>query len=256
MSLFLMRAHDLRDFQVHDAQQVRLGQRVEDDQVVQTVEELRLEDALGFLQDFALHRLVILLVLRHAEPERHLPLDEFRADVGGHDDDRVAEVDLAAQRIRDLAFFQNLEQQVHHVRVRLFDFVEQHDRVRPAAHRFGELAAFLVTDVAGRRADQARRRELLHVLAHVDLDERVAVAEHELRQRAGQERLAHARRAQEDERANRTLRVFQVRAAAAQRLADGDDRFVLADDLLRAVRFPWPAASRFPSAPCAGAGRR
>ncbi len=51
-------------------EQIRLGQRVENDQVIQTVEELRFEDALGFFKDFALHDLVILLVLRHAEPER------------------------------------------------------------------------------------------------------------------------------------------------------------------------------------------
>ena len=146
---------------------------MEHDLVVQTVEELRLEDALGLFQDLALHRVVILLVLRHAEPERHLPLDEFRTNVGGHDDDRVAEVDLATERIRDLALFEDLQEEVHHVRVRFLDFVEQHDRIRPAADRLGELATLLVTDVAGRRTDQARGRELLHVLAHVDLDERI-----------------------------------------------------------------------------------
>src|SRR5690242_21959197 len=35
-----------------------------------------------------------------------------------------------------------------------------------AAHRFGELPALFVADVARRRADQARHRVLLHVLAH------------------------------------------------------------------------------------------
>ena len=50
-------------------------------------------------------------------------------------------------------------------RVRLLDLVEQHDRVRPAAHGLGELAALLVADVARRRADQPRDGVLLHVLA-------------------------------------------------------------------------------------------
>ena len=39
--------------------------------------------------------------------------------------------------------------------MRLLDFVEQHHAVRPAADLLGELAAFFVTDVARRRADQA-----------------------------------------------------------------------------------------------------
>ena len=123
----------------------------------------------------SLHHLVGLLVRDAApKPMRGLALDQLRADVRGHDDDRVAEIDLAAEGVGHLALLQNLQEQVHHVRVRLFDFVEEHDGVGPAADGFGKLAALLVTDVARRRTDQARGGELLHVLGHVDLDERVA----------------------------------------------------------------------------------
>ena len=62
---------------------------------------------------------------------------------------------------------------VEHVGVGLLDLVEQHDRVGPAAHRLGELAALLVADVAGGRADEPRHGVLLHVLGHVDADHRV-----------------------------------------------------------------------------------
>ena len=62
--------------------------------------------------------------------------------------------------------------------MRFLDFVEKDDGVRPTADGLGELTAFFVADVAGRRADQTRDGEFLHVLAHVDLDERVLVAEH------------------------------------------------------------------------------
>ena len=58
-------------------------------------------------------------------------------------------------------------------------------RERLAAHGLGELAAFVVADVAGRRADQPRHRVLLHVLGHVELDQRVLVAEEELGERLG-----------------------------------------------------------------------
>ena len=77
----------------------------------------------------------------------------FGADVGRHDDDRVAEVDRVALGVGDAAVVEHLQQGVEHVRVGLLDLVEEHHRVRAAAHRLGELAALLVADVArvGRR---------------------------------------------------------------------------------------------------------
>ena len=83
--------------------------------------------------------------------------------------------------------------------MRLLDFVEEHDRIGLAPDLLGELAAFLVADIARRRADQARDVELLHVLAHVELDERLGVAEHLFGQRLGQQRLAHAGRPEQRE---------------------------------------------------------
>ena len=53
---------------------------------------------------------------------------------------------------------------------------------------------------------------LLHVLGHVDVDERFLVAEHEVRERLREQRLADASRAEEDERADRAQRVLQTRA--------------------------------------------
>ena len=66
-------------------------------------------------------------------------------------------------------------------------------------HRLGELAALLVADVAGRRADQPGDRVLLAVLAHVDADHRPLVVEQEVGQRLGQLGLADAGRAEEEE---------------------------------------------------------
>ena len=82
---------------------------------------------------------------------------------------------------------------VEHVGVGLLDLVEQHHRVGAPAHRLGELAALVVADVAGRRADQARHRVLLHVLGHVDADHVRLVVEQELGERARQLGLARRR---------------------------------------------------------------
>ena len=170
-------------------------QRVEDDHVVDAVEELRTEVPVQLLLHLALHlrfllrRLHRLLVLE----------DELRADVRGHDDDRVLEVDDAAFRVRQTAVVEDLQHDVEHFRVRLLDLVEEHDRVRPPADGLGELAAFLVADVSRRRADEPRHGVALHVLRHVDAHHGVLVVEEELRERASQLGLSDAGRSHEDE---------------------------------------------------------
>ena len=69
-------------------------------------------------------------------------------------------------------------------------------------------------------------------LTHVDLDERVVIAEQEVRQRLGQLGLADAGRAGEDERPRRALGVLQPGARAADRLGDRLNGILLADDPL------------------------
>ena len=125
---------------------------------------------------------------------------------------RVPEVDRAALRVGEPAVVENLQQDVEHVRVRLLDLVEEHDGVRPAAHRLGELAALFVSDVARRRADQPRDGVLLHVLGHVDAHHRVLVVEQEFGERARRLRLSDAGRSEEDERADRPIRILQTGA--------------------------------------------
>ena len=136
------------------------------------------------------------------------PSDEFvwscfAPEVRGHDDDAVAEVDPAALGVGQVPVLQDLQEDVEHLGMRLLDLVEQDDAVVLAAHGLGQLAALVEADVAGRRTDQPRHVVALHELAHVDLDERVLTAEHELGERLGELRLADAGGPEEDERADR-----------------------------------------------------
>src|SRR5665809_70823 len=73
---------------------------------------------------------------------------------------------------------------------------------------------------------------LLHVFRHVDLNERVLVAEEELGEGLRGLGLSDAGRSEEDERSGRTLRVLPPGTRAADRLRHGFDRIVLADDPL------------------------
>ena len=64
----------------------------------------------------------------------------------------------------------NLQEDVEYVRMSLLDLVQEHDAIGLAAHPLAELSALLVTNVAGRRSDEAGDREFLHIFAHVDPD--------------------------------------------------------------------------------------
>jgi hypothetical protein len=131
-----------------------------------------------------------------------------------------------------MAVLEDLQKDVEDVRVGLLDLVQQQHAVGLAANGLGQLAALVVADVAGRRAHQPRDGVLLHVLGHVDPDQRLVVAEQELRQGAGELGLAHAGGAQEDERAGRPLGVLQAGAGAPDGLRDDLDSGVLADHAL------------------------
>ena len=104
--------------------------------------------------------------------------------------------------------------------MRLLDLVEEHHRVRTPPHRLGELARLLVADVSGRRANHARHRVLLLVLGHVDADHRLLVVEQKLGERPRQLGLADAGRAEEQEAAERPVRVLQAGTGAPDGVGD------------------------------------
>src|SRR5438552_10432563 len=154
------------------------------------------------------------------------------ADIRGHDDDGVLEVHRVAQTVGELAVFKHLQQDVEDIRVRLLDFVKQHDRVGRALHTLGQLAALFVAHVSRRRADQLRDRVLFHEFGHVEANQRLLSAEHKLGQGAGNFGLADAGGSEEQERADRTVRVLQAGTRPADGAGQRADGFVLRDDAL------------------------
>ncbi|CAB4869011.1 unannotated protein [freshwater metagenome] len=114
----------------------------------------------------------------------------------------------------------------------LFDFVEEHHREGLAANGFGQLTTFVVTHVARRGTDQTTHGVLLHVLTHIELDQRVFVIEQELGQGLGELRLTDTGGAEEDEGTGGTLGVLQSGTGATNRTAQSLHRFVLTHDAL------------------------
>ena len=170
-----------------------LRKRVEDDYFVHAVEKFRPEVMAHLFEHRALHSLISVSGECAAVFQNHVA-----ADVGGHDHDGVLEVHHPALTIGKPAVVQYLKQHVEHVVVSFFDLIKQDHRVRPAAHGFRQLAAFLVANVSGRRPDQPRDRVLLLVFTHIDANHRVLIIKHEFSQRASELGFADAGRPEKD----------------------------------------------------------
>ena len=82
-----------------------------------------------------LHVVALALVAREAEGgARHVG----GAGIGGHDQDHVAEVDLLAVMVGQLAVIHDLQEHVEQVGMRLLDFVEQQHAMRMLVDAVGE----------------------------------------------------------------------------------------------------------------------
>ena len=157
-------------------------------------------------------------------------LNQLGADVAGHDEKCVAEIDAAPLGVGEGAVLHNLEEHIECFGVGFFDFVEEHDRVGAAADGLGELPAFFVADVSGRGADEAAYVVPLHELAHIEFDEGFFAAEEEFGEDFGQFRFADSGWSQKDEAADGALGSLRPARARRTGLADGLDWFVLTDD--------------------------
>ena len=114
--------------------------------------------------------------------------------------------------------------------MRLFDLVEKDDGVGLAANLFGQLAGFIIADIARGRADDAGDRVLFHKLGHVETDQRIGRVKEVLRQLLDKLGLADARGADKDE-AHRLVLGRNAHTVAAYRRGDGLDGLILADDV-------------------------
>ena len=89
-----------------------------------------------------------------------------------------------------------------------FDLIEKNYAVRTAADCLCELTALIIADIAGRRSDKTRYGIFLHVFAHIDSYHIVLVIEERFRKSLCKLCLADARRTEEEERTDRSARVF------------------------------------------------
>lgn len=237
----------LGEHEVDDLDDVFLGELVEDDRVVDTVEEFRPEVLLELFVDLDLHPLVVRLdVALGGEAQVEALRDVPGPEVGRHDDDRVLEVHDPALGVGQATVLQNLEQGIEDIGVGLLDLVEEDDGERLAAHLLGELAALFVPHVTG---GEPKRRETVCFSLNSDMSREISASSSPKRNSASvleSLRLTDTGRTGEDERATGALRVLETGSRTADRLREGLDGVLLPDDALVEPRPPCAADGRTP----------
>src|SRR3984957_13932760 len=106
---------------------------MKEDDFVDAVEELGPEMAAHDAYHFLLDRLRVF-----AFPKIN---EILRAEVRGHDDEHIAEIDRATLTVREPSIVEHLQQDVEHVRMRFLDLVEKHDLIGSAPHGLRRSAA-------------------------------------------------------------------------------------------------------------------
>ena len=137
---------------------------MEDHHFVDAINEFGTEIGFYFAHHCQLDDLIII--------SRHL-LNHLGTEVGSHDNNSILEIHGASLSISHASIIKHLQQNIEYIRMRLFNLVQQNYRIRFSAHRFGEMAAFLIADITGRCADQARNRVFFHKLGHVDANQMI-----------------------------------------------------------------------------------
>ena len=114
--------------------------------------------------------------------------------------------------------------------MRLLDLVKQYNGVGMTTYALCQLSAFLISHVSWRCTDQSRGVEALCIFAHIDTDQGVTTAKHELSQFLGEIGLTHTRRSEEHEHANRVVGILQSYTVALDGLHHLLDSCILTDN--------------------------
>lgn len=154
---------------IDDALEVVFCQRTEEYRLVKTVEELGTEAAAQLVHNALARLLGDVAVLVDAVEQI------LATEVRCKDNYRVLEVHGASLTVGYTAVIEHLKQDVEYIRMRLFNLIEQHDRIGLAAYRLGQLTALIVSDISGRRSDKTGDGVFLHVFGHIDTNHVVFV---------------------------------------------------------------------------------
>src|SRR5882762_72746 len=97
-------------------------QRVKHNHIIEAVKEFRGESTFQRALDRTLHILLVtlLLCLAGKTDSASKIFQVAYANIGGHDDDRIPEINPSTQTIRQDSIIKHLQQYIEHIRMRFF----------------------------------------------------------------------------------------------------------------------------------------
>ena len=94
-------------------------------------------------------------------------IQHLSAQIASQDNDRVLEIDCMPKTVGETPFVQHLQQQVENVGMCLFHLIKQDHLIGLTTNSLGQNTTLFITNVAGRRTNQARDAVLFHKFTHV-----------------------------------------------------------------------------------------
>ncbi len=130
-----------------------------------------------------------------------------------------------------MSVLHNLQQNSRNIPMGFFHFIQQNQRIWPAAHLFRERPAFFIAHIPRRRADESGYRLLFHILRHVQPDHGVLAAVKLSGQRPAQFCLANACGSCKQKRRHRSVLIRQTGTPPAHRAGRRRHRLGLSNNL-------------------------
>ena len=211
--------------------QLLSAKRIEHQNLIHTIQKLRTEHVL----DFSKHLLLTILALAcfvTGKAQRSGIGQLLCAGVARHNQHGITEVYRASLSIGQTAILHNLQQQVKHIGMRFFDFVQQYYAVRLTTYRIRQLSALVIAYIARRCAYQTCCGVLFHVFRHIEAQHSTFIAKQLLCQRLRQLSFAYTRRTEEQEGADRSVFILKACAGTAHRSAYRAHSLILTDNTL------------------------
>src|SRR5574344_1052718 len=118
------------------------SKRIEDDDFIYSIDELRLEGMGYGLHDFAS---CILWITKNT----------LGTQVAGHYDDCICKINHPTLAIRKPAVIQYLEKHVENIRMCLFYFIKQNYRVRTSSDHFRQLSSLIISYISWRGSNKS-----------------------------------------------------------------------------------------------------
>ena len=147
--------------------------------------------------------------------------------IRGHDNNGILEVYHSALAIGKTSIIQNLQQDIKHISMSLFDFIQQNNTIWMTTNSLCQLTTLVIAYIAWRRTNQTGYRVFLHVFTHINTNHAAFIIKESLCQSLGQLGFTNTSRAKEDKGTNWPFWSLDTCSSSQNCLADHLNSLIL-----------------------------